>query len=227
MTGTARGLIKAGADNVEIIGASVDLKGLHMASDRQFNRKSFTTGHTGFGIPFATNPDRSDVPRSAGRPLRYLDRYVTVRQGEVFYMTETLAQIEGLERGPAGNISLAAAFSIARDMYENQIIVVQETEYTGAGKHIQPQLSFARENGIELRFGDPSEEVPGESIILPEHPSMIRAVELDLDKIRYSYIRNCVAKIEKKENVSPDDIQYMAEETRMTVEVVSKIIETL
>ena len=227
VTGTARGLIKAGADNVEIIGASVDLKGLHMASDRQFNRKSFTTGHTGFGIPFATNPDRSDVPRSAGRPLRYLDRYVTVRQGEVFYMTETLAQIEGLERGPAGNISLAAAFSIARDMYENQIIVVQETEYTGAGKHIQPQLSFARENGIELRFGDPSEEVPGESIILPEHPSMIRAVELDLDKIRYSYIRNCVAKIEKKENVSPDDIQYMAEETRMTVEVVSKIIETL
>ena len=91
LTGTARGLIKYGATDVEIIGASVDLKGLHMASDTQFNKKSFTTGHTGFGIPFSTWPDRSDVPRSAGRPLRYMDRYVTVKQGEVFYTTEMLA----------------------------------------------------------------------------------------------------------------------------------------
>ena len=57
LTGTARGLIKAGAESL-IIGASVNLKGLHMASDSQFNRKSFTTGHTGFGIPFTTFPDR-------------------------------------------------------------------------------------------------------------------------------------------------------------------------
>ena len=142
-------------------------------------------------------------------------------------MTETLAQIEGLERGPAGNVSLAAAFSIAREMDEDKIIVVQETEYTGAGKHIQPQLSFARENGIELRFGDPSEEVPGRSIILPEHPSMIRAVDLDLDKIRYSYIRNCVAKIENKEDVGDEDIQYMADETNVNKYVVKKILHSL
>jgi cysteine synthase len=106
LTGTARGLIKAGATQTKVIGASVDLSGLHMASDIQFNRKSFTTGHTGFGIPFATWPDRSDVPRSAARPLRYMDRYVTVNQGSVFYITEALAQLEGLERGPAGNTSL-------------------------------------------------------------------------------------------------------------------------
>ncbi len=227
VTGTARGLIKSGAEGTTIVGASVDLKGLHMASDKQFNKKSFTTGHTGFGIPFATNPDRSDVPRSAGRPLRYMDRYVTVRQGEVFYMTETLAQIEGLERGPAGNVSLAAAFSISREMDEDQIIVVQETEYTGAGKHIQPQLSFARENGIELRFGDPAEEVPGKSIILPEHPSMIKAVDLDLDKIRQSYIRNCMAKLDIAEEVSEKDIQYMAEETKVSKLEVEKIIQSL
>ncbi len=227
VTGTARGLIKAGAAQTTIIGASVDLKGLHMASDTQFNKKSFTTGHTGFGIPFTTNPDRSDVPRSAGRPLRYMDRYVTVRQGEVFYMTETLAQIEGLERGPAGNISLAAAFSIAQDMDEDQIIVVQETEYTGAGKHIQPQLSFAKENGIELRFGNPTEEVPGRSIILPEHPSMIRTVDLDLDKIRVSYIKNCVAGIDSKNDVSSEDIMYMADETKSNIEFVKKVLGTL
>ncbi|MDA3809221.1 MAG: 2-amino-4-oxopentanoate thiolase subunit OrtB [Spirochaetaceae bacterium] len=227
VTGTARGLIKAGASETKIVGASVDLKGLHMASDKQFNKKSFTTGHTGFGIPFATNPDRSDVPRSAGRPLRYMDRYVTVRQGEVFYMTETLAQIEGLERGPAGNISLAAAFSIAREMDQNEVILVQETEYTGAGKHLQPQLSFARDNGIKIRFGDPVEEVPGESIILPEHPSMIRVVDLDLDKIRKSYIRNCMEKLENKDDVSPEDIQYMADEIKTDINTVKKMMEFL
>ena len=85
-----------------------------MASDIHFNKKSFTTGHTGFGIPFATWPDRSDVPRSAARPLRYMDRYVTVNQGSVFYMTEALAQLEGIERGPAGNTSLAAAFNLLK-----------------------------------------------------------------------------------------------------------------
>ncbi|MBF9015810.1 MULTISPECIES: 2-amino-4-oxopentanoate thiolase subunit OrtB [unclassified Oceanispirochaeta] len=227
VTGTARGLIKADALETEVIGASVDLKGLHMASDGQFNLKSFTTGHTGFGIPFATNPDRSDVPRSAGRPLRYMDRYVTVHQGEVFYMTEALAQIEGLERGPAGNVSLAAAFSIAREMNKDQVIVVQETEYTGAGKHIQPQLSFARENGIEIRFGNPEEEIPGKSIILPEDPSMIRAVDLDLDKIRLSYIRNCLASLGNEEEATEEDIHYMAEECRIGTDKVKKMIDSL
>ena len=112
LTGTARGLIKAGATDTQIVGASVNLQGLHMASDTQFNKKSFTTGHTGFGIPYATWPDRSDVPRSAARPLRYADRYVTMNQGSVFYMTELLAQLEGLERGPAGNTALSAAFKL-------------------------------------------------------------------------------------------------------------------
>ena len=82
VTGTARGLIKAGADDTVVIAASVDLSGLHMASDHDFNRKSFTTGHTGFSLPFTTWPDRTDVPRNAARPLRYIDRFVTVTQGE-------------------------------------------------------------------------------------------------------------------------------------------------
>ena len=167
LTGTARGVMRATKEKIEIVGASVNLAGLHMASDHDFNRKSFTTGHTGFGVPFMTNPDRSDVPRSAARPLRYIDRYVTVRQGEVFYITEALVALEGIERGPAGNTSLAAAFSLARSLPEDKIIVVQETEYTGAGKHHQAQLSFARSQGIDVRFGDPRTEVPGRDIVLP------------------------------------------------------------
>jgi len=226
LSGTARGLTKAGADGTKVVAASVNLSGLHMASDTQFNKKSFTTGHTGFGIPFTTWPDRSDVPRSAARPLRYMDRYVTVAQGEVFYMTETLAQIEGLERGPAGNTSLAAAFSIAKEMNEDQIIVVQETEYTGAGKHVQPQLSFARDNGIDIRFGNPSEEVPGESIVLPSHPELIQAVDLDMVKIRKSLVKNAVKQVGTTQ-VSDEDVAFLVEETKSSKEFVLATLKEL
>jgi len=195
-----------------------------MASDQQFNKKSFTTGHTGFGIPFCTLPDRSDVPRSAARPLRYMDRYVTLAQGEVFYMTELLAQLEGLERGPAGNVSLAAAFSLAQEMDEDQIIVVQETEYTGAGKHIQPQLSFARQNGIEIKFGNPEEEVPGKNIILPAEPSLLKAKDVDLDKLKVSLVKNYIKDIK---DLTDNDINFLIAETKSNKEYINSILETI
>lgn len=226
LTGTARGLIKAGAESTKVIGASANLSGLHMASDRDFNRKSFTTGHTGFGIPFMTNPDRSDVPRSAARPLRYMDRYVTVSQGQIFYMTELMAQIEGLERGPAGNTSLAAAFVLAQEMDDDQIIVVQETEYTGAGKHVMPQLTFAKENGIKILKGNPLEEKPGENIILPEHPSKLDFREMDLNKYRKSFIKNAVKAVEEN-TIGEDDLQYLCDETRLDKVSVLEILEGL
>lgn len=226
LTGTARGLIKAGADTTKVIGASVDLSGLHMASDKAFNRKSFTTGHTGFGIPFATWPDRADVPRNAARPLRYMDRYVLVTQGEVFYMTEALAVLEGLERGPAGNTSLTAAFSIAQEMDKDQIIVVQETEYTGAGKHPLPQLTFAKSNGIELRFGNPEEEVPGKNIILPESPEMIKAKDFDLNKAKASYIKNCIAN-NNVASIGRGDLEFMAAEIKSDIEAVKGMLKEL
>lgn len=224
VTGTARGLIKAGANNTKVIGASVNLQGLHMASDKAFNRKSFTTGHTGFGIPFMVWPDRSDVPRSAARPLRYLDRYVTLPQGEVFYMTELLAQLEGLERGPAGNTSLAAAFVIAQEMEDDAILVVQETEYTGAGKHIVPQLTFAKENGIKVLIGNPMDEVPGENIILPEDPSYLQIDNKELDDYRKSLIKNTVKLLKEKE-IGQVDLDFLCEETKLRKETVIDILK--
>ncbi len=224
LTGTARGLRKAGC-SAKVIAASVNLSGLHMASDEQFNKKSFTTGHTGFGVPYAVNPDHSDVPRSAARPLRYMDRYVTVTQGSVFYITECLASLEGLEKGPAGNTSLAAAFRLAQDMDEDQIIVVQETEYTGAGKHINPQLSFARRNGIDIRFGDPKDEVPGKSIILPAHPSLIQVTDLDLDHMRKSRIKRAVGT--HKDELTDEDIRFLMEETNASEEFVRGVVASL
>lgn len=225
LTGTARGLMKAGAKGTKVIGASIDLSGLHMASDKAFNLKSCTTGHTGFGVPYAVDPDHSDVPRSAARPLRYMDRYVTITQGDVFYITECLATLEGLEKGPAGNTSLAAAFSIAQEMPQDAMLVVQETEYTGAGKHLQPQLSFARQNGIEVRFGNPEEEIPGKSVIIPSHPSLIKARDMDLDRQKRSLIKGNL----KKYTLEPteEDYQYLAEETRKDISWVRETVAEL
>ena len=225
LTGTARGMRKAGNTETKIVGASVDLQGLHMASDVDFNRKSFTTGHTGFGVPFTTSPDRSDVPRSAARPLRYMDRYVKIRQGEVFFITEALANLEGLEKGPAGNTSLAAAFVLAQEMREDQIILVQETEYTGAGKSVQPQLSFARENGIDVRFGDPAEEIPGKSIILPSSPEKISVNDIDLAYLKQSLVKNVLKTTDQP--LSEVELKYLAEEINGTVEQVQQLIKNL
>ena len=224
LTGTARGLRKAGC-NAQVIAASVNLSGLHMASDAQFNKKSFTTGHTGFGVPYSVNPDHSDVPRSAARPLRYMDRYVTVTQGSVFFITECLASLEGLEKGPAGNTSLAAAFRLAQDLDRDQCIVVQETEYTGAGKHINPQLSFARQNGIDIHFGDPKDEIPGKNIILPAHPSLIQVTDLDLDHMRRSRIKRAVGT--HKDELTDEDIRFLMEETNSSEEFVRSAVAAL
>ena len=226
ITGTARGLQQAGALDTRVIGVSVDLKGLHMASDVDFNKKSFTTGHTGFAIPFTTFPDRSDVPRSAARPLRYMDEYYLVKQGEVFYMTEALAQLEGLERGPAGNTSLTAAFALAREMKDTDIIVVQETEYTGAGKHPLAQLSFAKERGVDVFFGNSDEEVPGKNIILPKSIEDIRLRPLDMDNLKRSLLKNIVAN-KKIERVTELDLFYLLEEVRESYEFVNLELQLL
>ena len=219
LTGTARGLLKAKAIDTQVIAASVDLTGLHMASDRQFNQKSFTTGHTGFGIPFSTFPDRSDVPRSAARPLRYMDQYVTVNQGSVFYMTEALALLEGMERGPAGNTSLAAAFSLAQTMKKDEIIVVQETEYTGAGKHLLPQISFAKKNGVKILFGDPAKEIPGTNIIFPKDGSLLKHQDLNMDDLRKSYLKRY-----KNMELGFKDFQFLSDELNIGIKYIKELI---
>ena len=213
LTGTARGLRKAGAISTQVIGASVDLSGLHMASDVDFNRKHFTTGHTGFGIPFAGWPDRTDVPRNAARVLRYMDRYLLLKQGEVFYVTEALARLEGLERGPAGNVSLAAAFALAQEMDADQTIVVQETEYAGAGKQPSAQLTFARARGVEILRGDSELEVPGKNVIIPDHPGRIRVRDMDMARLRSSLIRKAVAGAGGGA-ISPEVATFLAAETQ-------------
>jgi len=226
-TGTARGLKRAGATGTQIVSASVDLSGLHMASDRDFNRKSFTTGHTGFGVPFATWPDRADVPRNAARPLRYIDRYLTVTQGETFYVTEALVKLEGLERGPAGNTAMTAAVSLAQELPRDATVVVQETEYTGAGKHHWAQLNFAREMGVEVRTGDPTENAPGKVIVIPERIEQIHAKDFDVDRMRKSLVRNAVKNAGADYTLTAADIEFLAADTNSSTAKVEGILAEL
>lgn len=220
VTGTARGLLRAGAQDSQVVAASVNLAGMHMASDTDFNRKSFTTSHTGFAIPFLSNPDRVDVPRNACRPLRYLDQMVTVEQGEVFYATELLARFEGLERGPAGNTALAAAIPLARELPSEAVVVVQESEYTGAGKSHHAQLAFARENGIAVRCGDPTSSRPGHDIVLPASPSHMGIRRLDLAELRRKYVERRAGVV-----TTLDESKYLAEETRLDPTEVAALLE--
>ena len=153
------------------------------------------------------------MPRNAARSLRYMDEYQLVTQGEVFYVTELLTKLEGIERGPAGNTSLTAAIAMARQMDKDQIVVVQETEYTGAGKHHNSQLSFARENGIEVRRGDPSENVPGKSIVIPEHLSQVMGRPQDMIQLRQSYLKNAAKQLPVA-SWSEADVQFLAEDLK-------------
>jgi hypothetical protein len=198
-----------------------------MASDDDFNRKSFTTGHTGFGVPFATWPDRADVPRNAARALRYIDRYLTVTQGEVFYITEAMSKIEGLERGPAGNTAMTAAVSLARDLPREDTVVVQETEYTGAGKHHWAQLNFAKEMGVEVRSGDPKDNAPGKVIVIPERPEQIQAKDFDLARMRKSYVRNALRNAPEGYLPTAADIAFLAADTNMDAAAVEAILAEL
>ena len=76
-----------------------------------------------------------------------------------------------------------------------------------------PQLTFAKENGIDVRFGDPDEEVPGKSLVFPADPSQIKARDFDLEHAKKSYIKNCV-KNYHMEKATEEDIKYIMEEIR-------------
>ncbi|MBR3374758.1 MAG: PLP-dependent lyase/thiolase, partial [Firmicutes bacterium] len=100
---------------------------------------------------------------------------------------------------------------------------VSETEYTGAGKHIQPQLAFAKENGIDVRFGNPQEEdKPGTNLILPKDPSFIKHKVADLKHFKQSRIKKAVKKAGCEPNEA--DLVYLAEEVKEDVAFVKETL---
>lgn len=109
-------------------------------------------------------------------------------------------------------------------MDQDEIIVVQETEYTGAGKHPMPQLTFAKQNGVEVLFGKPDTEGPGKSLVFPKNPGMIKAREYDLVKAKKSYIHNCVNNYHMS-GVTEEDIKYSMDEIRESKQFVMAELE--
>jgi len=102
---------------------------------------------------------------------------------------------------------------------------VQETEYTGAGKHPIAQLNLAREMGIEIRRGDPRDNKPGTRIVIPEHPEQIAVVDVDLDRVRRSYLRHALEHVKQGEEIGAIDVRFLAAETRTDTEYVMEVID--
>ena len=100
---------------------------------------------------------------------------------------------------------------------------MQETEYTGAGKHGSAQLSFARQNGIRVSLGNPRDEIAGESIVLPAHPSLLRAADVDLGHMRRSLITHAATTVDHEP--TQDDIAFLAEETKTTESFVREALK--
>jgi hypothetical protein len=138
-------------------------------------------------------------------------------------VTELLAKLEGLERGPAGNTSLTAAIAIAREMDKNKVIVVQETEYTAAGKLPTSQLTFARQNGIEVRRGNPRENRPGQSIVIPEQVAQIQVETIEMANLRESYIRNTL-QFKGDYQLEEVDWNFLAEDSKSDLDFVKRVV---
>jgi hypothetical protein len=118
----------------------------------------------------------------------------------------------------------AAACAMARQMPEEHIIVVQETEYTGAGKPPLSQLYLAQQLGIEVRRGDPRENKPGQVIVIPQHPSQIEAVEVDVDRLRRLYLHNALHALPEGQTLTDADVAFLAADTKSTSTYVREVL---
>jgi hypothetical protein len=121
---------------------------------------------------------------------------------------------------------LTAAIALSRELDRDQILVVQETEYTAAGKLPSSQLTFAKENGIEVRRGNPRENVPGKVIVIPERVDQIQVENFELERLRYSYIENAI-KMTKGYLWTLEDMQFLAEDSKTSADWIQKAIESL
>ena len=85
----------------------------------------------------------------------------------------------------------------------------------------------ARENGIEIKFGDPNvEDKPGVNIVLPKDPSYIKTMDMDLNRMRTSFIKKACKKYGSFD-LDEDDINFLAEEVNASPEWVRGVVEDL
>jgi hypothetical protein len=113
--------------------------------------------------------------------------------------------------------------SVARELPCDQVVVIQETEYTGAGKHPIPQLNFAKSNGIIVRRGNPEENKPGAEIVIPQHPSQIKAKEFPLSTLRKSYLKNAV-QAAGSNKITQVEFDFLVDETAASPDFVRQTL---
>jgi hypothetical protein len=106
-------------------------------------------------------------------------------------------------------------------------VVVQETEYTGAGKHHWAQLNFAKEMGVGVCTGDPKNNVPGKVIVIPERPEQIQAKDFDVARMRTSYVRNALKNAPEGYAPTADDITFLAADTNSDAATIEAILASL
>jgi hypothetical protein len=110
-------------------------------------------------------------------------------------------------------------------MPEDQIVVVNETEYTGAGKHPYAQLAFAKKMGVKVLRGDPKDEKPGENIIIPRDPRQVAFNEVDLNRLRNSYIGHAAKSLGEDKRLAPEDVDFLAEDAALDRRKVLELLE--
>ncbi len=78
-----------------------------------------------------------------------------------------------------------------------------------------------------MRLGDPSENVPGQRIVIPERPEQIRAKDFDLTRLRRSYVRNALSHAGEGYVPTAEDIEFLAADAHTTPDAVEEIIAGL
>ena len=89
-----------------------------------------------------------------------------------------------------------------------------------------PQLTFAKQNGIEIRRGNPVENIPGKNIVIPWNIGDIQSNDLDIDRLKNNFIKNAVVNNKLKE-IDEEDIAYLMEEVNKDRDFVVRRLEEL
>jgi hypothetical protein len=74
--------------------------------------------------------------------------------------------------------------------------------------------------------GEPKQNVPGKVIAIPEEFSQLTFTEVDLDRMKTSYIRNAVTR-NNVARVTQEELEFLAEDTNSTPEFVSSVLQNL
>jgi len=78
-----------------------------------------------------------------------------------------------------------------------------------------------------VRRGDPIDNKPGQCIVIPEYASQISVTDVELDRVRRSYLHHAIESLSEGERLSDVDIDFLVAETRSSKTYVQEIINEL